>query len=306
MYRSGKMKVSAVLVTVLLYCLANTCFCFGAKAEDMTAKSIKKKMDQICTQYDLSGGKYWSYNQTTGNSTAYKASSHKANTSSSTNHVDAKGNPAPRPGEDGWYGYKFDSGSECWAFASFIGYKLFGQKNPQNGGWVKYTTAAQVRKHGLCVGDIIRTSGHSAIVYSITAEGVIRVLQCYGTQNNLIPSTKVFAGYSTCNTIDDILNNKGKKTVGKFVFVAHASNNTSKPIWPESAAIKNIFTLPANLKKIEDEAFLNTNADRIVIPAMVTSIGNSAFDSVQISGYKGSESENYAKDHNYTFVPITK
>ena len=306
MYRSGKMKVLSVLVIVFLYCLTNICFCFDAKAEEMTANSIKKKMDQICTQYGFSGGKYWSYNQTEGSPTAYEASTHKANTSSSTNHVDAKGNPDPRPGENGWYGYKFDSGSECWAFASFIGYKLFGQKNPQNGGWVKYTTAAQVREHGLCVGDIIRTSGHSAIVYSIKADGEIDVLQCYGTQYNLIPKTKLFCGFDTCKTIDDILNNKGKRNVGKFVFVAHASNNTSKPIWPESAAIKNIFTLPANLKRIEDEAFINTNADRIVIPATVTSIGDSAFDKVQISGYKGSEAENYAKDHKYTFIPITK
>lgn len=74
-------------------------------------------------------------------------------------------------------------------------------------------------------------------------------------------------------------------------------------VWERS--LENIFVLPTLLTEIDDEAFINTNADVIVVPKTVTRIGNNAFGDVLIYGYTSSRAETYATENNLTFVPIT-
>ncbi len=67
----------------------------------------------------------------------------------------------------------------------------------------------------------------------------------------------------------------------------------------------NFLVLPGALNEIESEAFLNINADAVVIPRTVTSIGKNAFDDVAIYGYAGTAAETYASTNGMMFIPIT-
>ena len=62
-------------------------------------------------------------------------------------------------------------------------------------------------------------------MYSIKGDGTIRVVECWGTHNNIIKFNNKFAG--ACDNIEEILNNK----YGKFSYLVHAPNNTAKPGW---------------------------------------------------------------------------
>ena len=67
----------------------------------------------------------------------------------------------------------------------------------------------------------------------------------------------------------------------------------------------NLFVLPHVLTSIEDEAFLDTDADAVFIPATVTEIGSNAFGDVAVYGYAGSYAETWAKANGKPFIPIT-
>ena len=147
------------------------------QANDSDSKYSTSAIQAICDQYGYSSGRYWSYNTTTGSSTAYTASTHKAVTVSSGNS-----------GEEGWAGYKFPTwggwtSSECWGFTEFIGYQLSG--TVPHYGWTSYSSYQAAG--GLKVGDILRASGHSAIIYSINfSTGEFFTAECWGGNNNII------------------------------------------------------------------------------------------------------------------------
>ena len=69
--------------------------------------------------------------------------------------------------------------------------------------------------------------------------------------------------------------------------------------------LDNVLVLPGALTEIEAEAFLQTNADAVMIPAGVVSIGSHAFDDIVLYGYANSEAESYANANGLTFIPIT-
>ena len=73
-------------------------------------------------------------------------------------------------------------------------------------------------------------------------------------------------------------------------------------VWEEIE--DKILVLPSNLEVIGDEAFLNADAEIIVVPETVTQIGSHAFGDVVIYGYHGSVAETYAADNGLTFVPV--
>ena len=68
---------------------------------------------------------------------------------------------------------------------------------------------------------------------------------------------------------------------------------------------EQILKLPTSLTTLEDEALMNINADIIIIPATVSTIGNSVFDDVIIYGYEGSAADIYSDSNGFAFVPIT-
>lgn len=67
----------------------------------------------------------------------------------------------------------------------------------------------------------------------------------------------------------------------------------------------NLFVLPHVLTSIEDEAFLDTGADAVFIPATVTKIGSNAFGDVAVYGYAGSYAETWAGANGKLFIPVT-
>ena len=67
----------------------------------------------------------------------------------------------------------------------------------------------------------------------------------------------------------------------------------------------NLFVLPRALTVIEDEAFLDSAADAVVIPASVTEIGSNPFGDVAVYGYAGSYAESWAQANGRAFVPIS-
>ena len=209
-YIKGNISRFCVILAVIICCNAfsNTSI---AKGESSTG--IAAKIDSICNQYSFASGKYWSYNQSTGNSSSYVASANKANTASS----------GWTGGVSGWVGYQFAGGSECWAFAGFVGYKLFGQTNPY-ASWTKYSSADAVRTNGLRAGDIIRTPNHSAVIYSIDSNGIISTVECWGSRWNEIRVHGGFNGWSL--TFDQIVSKYG------LSYVLHYSGNDSEILWP--------------------------------------------------------------------------
>lgn len=80
-------------------------------------------------------------------------------------------------------------------------------------------------------------------------------------------------------------------------------STTLYAVWEHS--IENILVLPEMLTEIEEEAFINTNADAVIVPKEVSRIGNNAFGDVVIYGYAGTAANTYATQNGLKFVPIT-
>lgn len=153
------------------------------------------QIQAVCAEKGYVTGAYWSYSQSTGDPTAYAASPFKATTSSATNKL--------RPGDGDYLGYTFDIASECMGFAHYIGYRISGIQPKQ--GWTKYTSKEAIKAEGgLQIGDILRTTGHSAILYSIGGDGTLFFAEAWGGNNNLIQINGRFAGTSTNLTLGTI------------------------------------------------------------------------------------------------------
>jgi len=202
-------------------------------------------IDAILKQYGYKNGKYWTYNKKTGSATAYTASDNKT-------------------GGD-WVGYEWQNGWQCWGFAGFIGYKLFGQKNPYS-SWTKYTSVDQVKQHGICVGDIIRigdnNTGHSAMVYSIDSNGIIKTVECWGSRGNIIQVRGYFSGYEKNNTFDKIVKNYS------FTFLLHAPNNNNTPYMfgSEYTKVANLYPIDVicTQRDIKKEPFAAAESVRLL------------------------------------------
>lgn len=190
-----------------------------------TTENIKA----ICEDYDFEEGMYWSYDsRVSGASTTYKATTHKANTSTSTK----KG----KPGEQYYEGYEFAGSWECRGFALYLGYLLSGNRSPLE-EWDRY---GHYYKYGFdakpldaagdpIVGDIIISTSHTAMVYSTYVDSnndlIIKVVECHGSLNNGFGIDCYFNGqYKTLKAIEAAYGNQD-------VFgILRAKNNTgSRP-----------------------------------------------------------------------------
>jgi hypothetical protein len=153
------------------------------------------QIQAVCAEKGYVTNAYWSYSKSTGDPTAYTASPYKATTSTATGKN--------RPGDGDYVGYSFDYASECMGFAHYIGYRISGIQPKQ--GWTKYTSKEAIKAEGgLMIGDILRTSGHSAILYNIGGDGTLYFAEAWGGNNNLIKIGGRFAGTSTNLTLDTI------------------------------------------------------------------------------------------------------
>lgn len=67
--------------------------------------------------------------------------------------------------------------------------------------------------------------------------------------------------------------------------------------------LKNVLTLPADLTTIESEAFVNTGADAVRIPASVNEIAIDAFDSdLIIIAPANSPAAEWAEEHHFELI----
>ncbi len=200
------LEVSTVMLLLAMICM----FVFTSAVAEHSTNEIQR----ICDEYGFTTGRYWSYSEGSGNPTAYTASDQKATTTTSTQ----KG----RPGDGDYKGYRFAGGSECWAFAGFIGYKLSGFSNPYDRSWTKFESLNSLNAAGgIAVGDLIRTRNHSAIVYSISDNGNLRFVQCGGGINNSISVDGFFNWDSACQDLNSI--------IAKYGLTAIFRDPNSKP-----------------------------------------------------------------------------
>lgn len=139
-------------------------------------------IDSVCNKYGYSVGKYWTY-KGDANKNKYTASTTKS-------------------GVDGYKGYTFGGGSQCWAFSRFLMSQVAGEK-VGTGSWKKISAANVTSfKVGdvVCIGDSV----HTAVVYKDLGGGKFQFIEIWtgnyghiikkggynGTANNTLSAIK--------------------------------------------------------------------------------------------------------------------
>lgn len=171
--------------------------------KDASGSITTAMIDNICSQYGyISGKTYWVYNESKD-----KKNHPKLPYDWYVGSTDSSYKTANQIGSGKTLSYMVGNGyNECAGFASFIGLKLTGV-NPKSGGvdsasgagtgWKIYTQAQIKSSGGLKVGDIIRTTKHSAVVYKVNSDGKFTVAQCFGGSANLIT---INVGFNTSSS----------------------------------------------------------------------------------------------------------
>ena len=167
-----------VSILVISYMPSNNVSCVDA-ASGITTSMI----DVICQKYGYSVGRYWTY-KGDENKNKYTASDTKA-------------------GVNGYKGYTFGGGSQCWAFARFLMSQVAGEK-VGTGSWKRISAAnATSIKVGdvVCIGDKV----HTAVAYKDLGNGKFQFIEIWtsgtyghvikkggynGTANNTLASVK--------------------------------------------------------------------------------------------------------------------
>ena len=214
---------------VLLTCLLIVAATFPLEvsvAEDTTAHYYttkyrnvftKSNLDTICNDYNIKNGKYWCV---------------KENVLQTFKGIDQKG--ATRGGDDsgknadaalGYYGCVWPGtvanadnyndwihyGTDCDGFCKFIGYLLTGSLDYTTDSelWNRYRKSDEIcaidAAGGLKTGDMIFSSGHVAVVYTVSATEVT-VMECWGSQNNQLSVGNGFNGRSTNKPLSQLKN----------------------------------------------------------------------------------------------------
>ncbi len=183
----------------------------AAQAGSITTAAIKK----VCSDYGFKTGAYWTYDYNAVGKTqaVLDAAATKGYKASKVPYGSGSYRSKYYPSSNTHYGeYIFQGGRQCFGFANFIGYKLTG-KVPTS-SWTKYTSVAQVEAAGgLQVGDVIRSSGHSAMVLTVSG-GKITTAECWGGSKNKISVGGKFNG--SANTLRDIANRYGFTAVYRY------------------------------------------------------------------------------------------
>lgn len=176
----------------------------------MTNQEVKTNLEEL--QQTFATGKFWNHTPGTANdpeSITNAACTHHTSTLSTCN------------ASDGSCGCNyFGQGIQCHGFALYMAKKVFGtypdvSTNPgsSNGsdignGWKLYT-GSYCSNLTLEPGDVIRKSGHSAIIWSVDGN-TVKVGEVWGNPSNASNSCKISWGYfnsSSSNTATVLLNN---------------------------------------------------------------------------------------------------
>lgn len=160
----------------------------------MTNQEVKTNLEEL--QQTFATGKFWNHTPGTANdpeSVTNTACTHHTSTLSTCN------------ASDGSCGCNyFGQGIQCHGFALYMAKKVFGtypdvSTNPgsSNGsdignGWKLYT-GSYCSNLTLEPGDVIRKSGHSAIIWSVDGN-TVKVGEVWGNPSNASNSCKIFFG----------------------------------------------------------------------------------------------------------------
>ena len=175
--RKAWKKIIRVFLALVLIVNSFMVSTFKTEAATITTSSI----DVVCQKYGFTSGKYWTY-KGASNATKYTASTTPA-------------------GTNGYVGYKYAGGQQCWAFARFLMTQVTGA-SVGTGKWVKI--AAQ-NVNNLQVGDVvcIGDTVHTSVVYKDLGGGNYQFIEVWGSINN-----KIYIGNFNGNS------NKGKTLAG--------------------------------------------------------------------------------------------
>ena len=179
-------------ISLLLLCFLMVIMTGHALANSSIDNGITTSMIQtICNQYGyVDRTTYWVYNESRD-----KAAHPNLPDDWYVGSTDSSYNTNNQIGSGLTLSYRVGSLYECAGFASFIGYKLTGSVpktssiNSTSGlgnGWVAYSSSEIINSGGVRPGDIIRTQSHSAVVYSVNADGSFTVAERWGGSHNKI------------------------------------------------------------------------------------------------------------------------
>ena len=161
-------------------------------------------IDAVCKHYGYESGKYWTYSG--NNSTSYAASSTAA-------------------GKNGYKGYSYGGGVQCWAFARFLMAKVTGVEVGK-GAWKKINASSV---SNLQIGDIVCNGDtvHTAVVYKNLGNGKYQFIQVFGGNGNKI-NIGNFSYYDSNNKPKSTNTLSGLKSHGlKYIY---RYNGTVNPL----------------------------------------------------------------------------
>ena len=180
-------KVMKIIVITLMLIMVIPGDCVEASSGITTSM-----IDSVCSKYGYSVGKYWTY----------KGDSNKNKYTASTT----------KEGVNGYKGYTYDGGSQCWAFARFLMSQVAGER-VGTGSWKKISVANVTSlKVGdvVCIGDTV----HTAVVYKDLGGGKFQFIEIWtGSYGHVIKK----GGYNgTGNNTLSAIKNMGLKYVYRY------------------------------------------------------------------------------------------
>ncbi len=203
-------KIGFAALLILCLCLTGLVMA-SASASSISTAAIK----EVCNRYGFKSGAYWTYDYNKVNKTQAELDAAATNgyKASGVPYGSGKYRSRHYSNSDTHYGeYIFKGGRQCYGFANFIGYQLTG--SVPTSGWTKYSSVTQVENAGgLQVGDVIRSSGHSAMVLTVSGSSITTV-ECWGGNNNKISVGGYFNG--SAKTLRDISNRYGFVAVYRY------------------------------------------------------------------------------------------
>lgn len=144
------------------------------------SKISSDRIQSVLDQYKYKDGWYWVYSSGGSRSSGYTATTQNRGRS---------------------FSYDYKGSVECAGFAAFVMTKVTGSYAYGGKGWTKIAGESNITE--LRVGDIIRTSTHSAVVLSINSDGTITFAECWGSVNCMINIGKFDNCCTTLKQIKD-------------------------------------------------------------------------------------------------------
>lgn len=179
--KSGSVRKSILMIMMALAVV------FGGvvtASEKVSASGITTaSIDAVCKQYGYYNGKFWTYGKYDGKT--YSTSSPRRNNGYVASNI--KGYHGSNTDRN-WNGYVYYSQEECHGFACFVMHCVTNTTviprdvnvGSSKNGWTKLGASSV---SCLKIGDIVRSNGHSAIVYKDLGNGNFQFLQVWGGAN---------------------------------------------------------------------------------------------------------------------------